>query len=43
MPIEVLHLHVSSKMPLLLKLFAPVLRKSRLGAGALLEFSGIGK
>ena len=34
-------LYVSSKVPLLLKLFTPVLRKSRLNARELLEFSEI--
>lgn len=34
-------LYISSNMPLLLKLFVPILRKSRLNAGELLKFSGI--
>lgn len=34
-------LYVSSKVPLLLKLFIPVLKRSRLNARELLEFSGI--
>jgi hypothetical protein len=34
-------LYISSKMPLLLKMFIPVFRKSRLNARELLEFSGI--
>ncbi|MFO7922457.1 MAG: hypothetical protein R6U58_02045 [Bacteroidales bacterium] len=34
-------LYVSSSMPLFLKLFVPVLRRSRLNAGELLKFSGI--
>lgn len=34
-------LYLSSKMPLLLKLFVPLLRRSRLNARELLEFSGI--
>jgi len=34
-------LYISSKMPFLLKLFVPVLRRSRLNARELLEFSGI--
>ena len=34
-------LYISSNMPLFLKLFVPILRKSRLNARELLEFSGI--
>jgi hypothetical protein len=34
-------LYISSKMPLLLKLFVPLLRRSRLNARELMEFSGI--